>query len=87
MGCNFRAFARYYTGTAGRTDRSGDRSTSRRAFAISGGKTINERIVNTMDLKEYLASLKGKTVAVLGIGVSNTPLVELLCRSGVKVVA
>ena len=40
-----------------------------------------------MDLKEYLASLKGKTVAVLGIGVSNTPLVELLCRSGVKVVA
>ena len=40
-----------------------------------------------MDLQSYLASLRGKTVAVLGIGVSNTPLVELLCRNGVRVVA
>lgn len=29
----------------------------------------------------------GKTAAVLGIGVSNTPLIELLCRSGVQVIA
>ena len=40
-----------------------------------------------MTIQEYLASLQGKTAAVLGIGVSNTPLIELLCRSGVQVVA
>ena len=40
-----------------------------------------------MTIQEYLTSLKGKTAAVLGIGVSNTPLIELLCRSGVQVVA
>ena len=40
-----------------------------------------------MDLQSYLASLRGKTAAVLGIGVSNTTLVELLCRSGVHVIA
>ncbi|MBE7007889.1 MAG: UDP-N-acetylmuramoyl-L-alanine--D-glutamate ligase [Ruminococcaceae bacterium] len=40
-----------------------------------------------MDLKGYLDSLKGKRVAVLGIGVSNTPLVELLCKNGVHVIA
>ncbi len=40
-----------------------------------------------MDLGAYIETLQGKTVAVLGIGVSNTPLVELLCRSGVRVIA
>lgn len=40
-----------------------------------------------MDLGEYIGALRGKTVAVLGIGVSNTPLIELLCRSGVQVIA
>lgn len=40
-----------------------------------------------MDIRSYLASLCGKTVAVLGIGVSNTPLVELLCKNGVRVIA
>ncbi len=40
-----------------------------------------------MKLQKYLDTLKGKTVAVLGIGVSNTPLVELLCKNGVHVVA
>lgn len=40
-----------------------------------------------MTMQDYLLSLRGKTVAVLGIGVSNTPLIELLCRSGVRVVA
>ena len=40
-----------------------------------------------MTIQEYLASLRGKTAAVLGIGVSNTPLIELLCRSGVQVIA
>ena len=40
-----------------------------------------------MTIQEYLTSLKGKTAAVLGIGVSNTPLIELLCRNGVQVIA
>ncbi len=40
-----------------------------------------------MDLKGYLDSLCGKTVAVLGIGVSNTPLIELLCKNGVRTIA
>ena len=40
-----------------------------------------------MDIRSYVAALRGKTVAVLGIGVSNTPLIELLCKNGVRVVA
>ena len=40
-----------------------------------------------MTIQEYLSSLRGKTAAVLGIGVSNTPLIELLCRNGVQVIA
>lgn len=38
-------------------------------------------------IQEYLAGLKGKRVAVIGIGVSNTPLVKMLLRAGVKVTA
>ena len=33
-----------------------------------------------MTLQEYIASLRGRTVAVIGIGVSNTPLLRLLLR-------
>ena len=40
-----------------------------------------------MTLHEYLQSMKGKTAAVIGLGVSNRPLVELLARNGVKVIA
>lgn len=40
-----------------------------------------------MKLTEYLDSLKGNTVTVIGIGVSNTPLIEMLCKSGNHVVA
>ena len=40
-----------------------------------------------MTLHEYMESLRQKTVAVLGIGVSNTPLVQLLLRSGIRVTA
>ena len=40
-----------------------------------------------MTIQEYLSSLRGKTAVVLGIGVSNTPLIELLCRNGVQVIA
>ena len=31
-----------------------------------------------MTLHEYLQGMKGKTAAVIGLGVSNRPLVELL---------
>lgn len=40
-----------------------------------------------MTLQEYIASIRGKSVAIVGIGVSNTPLIELLARSGVRVTA
>lgn len=43
-------------------------------------------IDGTARMQQYLASLRGKTVAVLGLGVSNVPLVELLCRAGVRVI-
>ena len=33
-----------------------------------------------MTLHEYLQGMKGKTAAVIGLGVSNRPLVELLAR-------
>ena len=36
-------------------------------------------------LKGYMDSLKGKRVAVIGLGVSNTPLVEKLLDAGVSV--
>ena len=40
-----------------------------------------------MTLQEYLDSLQNKTVAVIGIGVSNTPLIRMLCKAGVDVTA
>ena len=40
-----------------------------------------------MTLQEYIASLRGKTVAVIGISVSNTPLLRLLLREGIAVTA
>ena len=40
-----------------------------------------------MTLQEYVNSLKDKSVAVIGIGVSNTPLIRRLCSEGVDVTA
>lgn len=40
-----------------------------------------------MKFEEYLSSFRGKTVAVIGIGVSNRPLIELLLSRGVAVTA
>ena len=40
-----------------------------------------------MTLDEYVESLKGKRIAVIGIGVSNLPLIELLLRHGCDVTA
>ena len=40
-----------------------------------------------MSIEEYLDSLRGRTVAVIGVGVSNQPLIELLLSHGVSVTA
>lgn len=40
-----------------------------------------------MTLQDYLTSLKGKRVAVIGIGVSNTPLIKTLLTAGIAVTA
>jgi len=40
-----------------------------------------------MTIQQYLEDLNGKKVAVLGIGVSNTPLIKILLRAGAKVSA
>ena len=40
-----------------------------------------------MKFEEYLDSLKSKSVAVIGIGVSNQPLIELLRSRGISVTA
>ncbi len=40
-----------------------------------------------MTLREYLSSLAGKSVAVIGIGISNQPLLRLLLKAGVDVTA
>lgn len=41
----------------------------------------------TLSIQDYLNSLQGKQVAVLGIGVSNTPLVKLLLAHHISVLA
>ena len=38
-----------------------------------------------MNLEEYLSALRGRRVAVLGAGVSNRPLIALLCSHGAAV--
>ena len=38
-------------------------------------------------IAEYLESLRGKSVAVIGMGVSNTPLIRMMLRAGLKVTA
>ena len=40
-----------------------------------------------MTLNEYISSIRDKTIAVLGIGISNLPLIELLCQEGCSVTA
>ena len=40
-----------------------------------------------MTLNEYIGALKGKRIAVVGIGVSNLPLIRLLAKSGCDVTA
>ena len=40
-----------------------------------------------MKFEEYLDSLRGKSVAVIGIGVSNRPLIRLLLERGIGVTA
>ena len=39
------------------------------------------------NIREYLDSVKNKKITVLGIGISNTPLIQMLLRAGAKVSA
>lgn len=57
------------------------------AREIKVDKTKGEQAFMSSTIRDYLAALKGKRVAVIGIGVSNTPLVKLLLRAGVQVTA
>ena len=43
-------------------------------------------MVSHMTLDEYVLSLEGKTISVVGLGVSNMPLIELLARAGHSVI-
>ena len=40
-----------------------------------------------MLLSEYVQSIRDKSIAVLGIGISNLPLIEMLCQEGCDVTA
>ena len=40
-----------------------------------------------MTFESYLATLRGKQVAVIGIGVSNIPLIKLFLKKGIAVTA
>lgn len=40
-----------------------------------------------MKIKEYLKSLNEKKIAVIGIGISNVPLIKFLSKSGAKITA
>lgn len=40
-----------------------------------------------MTLQDYLETLKNKRVAVIGVGISNQPLLTLLLKAGVDVTA
>ena len=36
-------------------------------------------------ITEYFDSLRGDSIAVIGMGVSNTPLIKMMLRAGLKV--
>ena len=36
-------------------------------------------------ITEYLEELSGRSVTVIGMGISNVPLIKMLLRAGVKV--
>ena len=55
-------------------------------FVITASKLAKKEDVG-MTIQNYLTSLKNKRVAVIGIGVSNTPLIKMLLRAGIEVTA
>ena len=40
-----------------------------------------------MTLHEYIEDMRGKRIAIIGIGVSNAPLLKLLAAEGLRVAA
>lgn len=45
------------------------------------------QVKRNADAEGYLAALRGRHAAVVGIGVSNVPLIRFLCRAGARVTA
>ena len=56
------------------------------ATGYNTSAVFRERVFE-MTLEEYVASLQGKRICVIGIGVSNEPLVRLLLEAGCDVTA
>ena len=46
-----------------------------------------ERIINMTKLEEFKQNIKGKNVTVIGIGISNLPLIKYLISLGANVTA
>ena len=57
------------------------RSVYNKVIIISGADHMNQKFT------EYFQDLKNKKIDVIGLGVSNTPLVRLLCAMGISVTA
>ena len=56
-------------------------------YAASEQDQIRTNGSDYMTIQEYLQSLRGKQAAVIGVGVSNTPLLRLLRGAGIDVTA
>ena len=57
-------------------------------FHSAKGYNLSVKTIRRSDnvtLQEYVDALRGKRVAVLGIGVSNTPLIDLLLDNGLPI--
>ena len=50
-------------------------------------RLTGQLIYFNMTLNQYIDSIRNKSIAVIGIGISNLPLIELLCRQNCRVTA
>ena len=54
---------------------------------LTGQLIFSDGLNMNMTLEEYVSSIQNQTIAVIGIGISNIPLIELLCRHNCDVTA
>ena len=54
---------------------------------LTGQLILYSRQVEEMTLEQYIQSIQNYSIAVVGIGISNLPLIELLCRHHCDVTA